>query len=110
MAVCPAERSLRFASIGNVELRALAHTRIAPPTTPGIVGRGLRSVRVWEYPLCDGDLVALITDGISSRFDLGALAHLEPQALANALLRQHHKAHDDASCVVVRSGGAPPPA
>lgn len=44
----------------------------------------------------------LTTDGISSRFDLGALARFDPQALAEALVAQHHKAHDDAACVVAR--------
>jgi len=91
-----------FAGVGNVELRAVARAPIAPPTTPGIVGQRLRTVRVWEYPIAAGDLLVLMTDGISTRFDLADLANLEPQPLADALLRQHHKSHDDASCLVVR--------
>ncbi len=59
-------------------------------------------VRVWEYPLAAGDLLVLMTDGISTRFDLADLAHLEPQPLADALVLRHHKEHDDASCLVAR--------
>lgn len=95
-------RRVQFAAIGNVELRALSLSRIAPPTTPGIVGRGVRSVRVWEYPLSHGDVLALVTDGISSRADLGALAHLGPQALAEGLVAKYHKQHDDGCCLVAR--------
>jgi hypothetical protein len=63
----------------------------------------VRSVRVWEYPIADGDVLVLTSDGISSHFDLAALAHhLEAQALADAIVAQHHKPHDDACCVVAR--------
>lgn len=106
----PEDARLRFAGIGNVELRSISLSRISPPTTPGIVGQGLHRVRVWEYPLAEGDLMALMSDGISSRFELEDFAHLEPQALADALIASHHKKHDDACCVVVRlaagEGGA----
>jgi negative regulator of sigma-B (phosphoserine phosphatase) len=98
----PADGRLRFAGVGNVELRSRSRARIDPPTMPGIVGHGLRAVRVWEYPLACGDLLVLMSDGISSRFDLDQLAHLDPQGLADTLLAHHHKSHDDACVVVVR--------
>ncbi|MFS8065664.1 MAG: phosphoserine phosphatase [Byssovorax sp.] len=94
--------SLQFVGIGNVELRSAARVPIAPPTTPGIVGQGVRKVRIWEYPIVLGDLFALMSDGISTRFELSELAHLAPQALADTLLARHHKSHDDACCAVVR--------
>jgi negative regulator of sigma-B (phosphoserine phosphatase) len=109
LALDPLARRALFAGVGNVELRAHARARIAPPTSPGIVGQNPRVVRVWEYPLEAGDLVALVSDGISSQFDLAALAHLAPPALAEALLDRHRKSHDDACCVVARvaaPGGA----
>ena len=74
-------------------------------TTPGIVGQGVRKVRVWEYPLAEGDLFALMSDGISTRFNLDELAHLAPQPLADAILAAHHKVHDDACCVTARITG-----
>jgi serine/threonine protein phosphatase PrpC len=102
MSLLPASRRALFAGVGNVDLRAISRERIAPPTTPGILGQRTRSVRVWEYSLAEGDLLVLFSDGISSRFDLGELAHLEPQALADALLAKQHKTHDDACCVVTK--------
>jgi phosphoserine phosphatase RsbX len=97
---------VQFVGIGNVELRAVARTRIAPPTMPGIVGQGVRKVRVWEYPLAEGDLFVLMSDGISTRFELSELAHLAPQPLADALLAAHHKSHDDACCAAARIASA----
>lgn len=98
----PELRRVCFVGVGNVELRTVSRANIAPPTTPGIVGQGLRKVRVWEYGLAEGDLLVLMSDGISTRFGLETFAHLQPQALAEALLATHHKSHDDACCVVAR--------
>jgi hypothetical protein len=58
--------------------------------------------RVWEHALAEGDLLVLMTDGISSRFELEELAVLEPAALAEALIRRHHRIHDDAYCVAAK--------
>lgn len=102
LAILPGAGRALFAGIGNVELRAASSERIAPPTTPGIVGRGVRKVRVWDYPVAAGDLLVLFSDGISSRFDLDELAHLEPQALAEGVVARHQKAHDDACCMAAK--------
>ncbi len=96
---------VRFIGVGNVELRAHARVRIAPPTQPGIVGQGMRPLRVWDYALAHGDLFALLSDGISTRFDLEELAHLTPQAIAQEILAKHQKSHDDACCVIARLTG-----
>jgi serine/threonine protein phosphatase PrpC len=109
LAIEPANRRVLFSGVGNVELHAVARARVASPTRPGIIGRGLHSVRVWEHPLADGDLFALTSDGISSRFELHALAHLSPQAIADALVAGFHRKHDDASCVVARMTAAAGP-
>jgi serine/threonine protein phosphatase PrpC len=97
----------RFAGVGNVDLRAVARTGVAPPTGPGVLGRGVRRVRVWEYPIAEGDLFVLVSDGISSRFDLEPMARLGAQALADRIVAQHHKSHDDGSCVVARVAAGP---
>jgi phosphoserine phosphatase RsbX len=102
LALEPSVGRALFAGVGNVELRALARAHIASPTTPGILGRRIKSVRVWEHPLADGDLLVLTSDGVSSDFDLRLLTHLEPQAIAEAIVAGFHKKHDDASCVVAR--------
>ncbi len=86
-----------FAGVGNVESTRWRAHHVASPTTPGIVGRGFRSVRVWQHGLADGDLFVLTSDGLSSSFDLRSMAHLAPQAIAAALVAGFHKKHDDAT-------------
>jgi phosphoserine phosphatase RsbX len=105
LALSPLARRVRYAGVGNVELRAVAKVGIAPPNLPGIVGQRLRAVRIWEYPLAQGDVLMLASDGISTRFELKELVRLEPQALAAFVVHRHHKAHDDGSCVVARIEG-----
>ncbi len=95
-------RRMMFAGVGNVELRAVAAARIAPPTMPGIVGQRMRRVRVWGFPLAPGDVVALTSDGVGSRFDLAALAHLGVERMASDIVEDFHKPHDDACAVVAR--------
>ena len=65
----------------------------------------MRRVRVWEYPIVEGDLFVLVSDGITSRYELEPLSRLEPQALADSLVAKHHKSHDDACAVVARVVG-----
>ena len=102
LSIEPAALRARFTSLGNVDLRAASRTRIAPPTTPGILGRGVRRTRVWDYGVAPDDVLVLVTDGIKSRFDLDALAHLGPQDVADQLIANHHRAYDDACCAVAR--------
>ena len=102
LALDPGAGHASFAGVGNVELHAVSRTRIASPTTPGILGRGLRHVRVWEHALSPGDLLVLTSDGLENHFDLQALSHLAPQAIADALVAGFHKKHDDATCAVAR--------
>src|SRR6185437_14125843 len=97
LAIEPANGRVLFAGVGNVELHAVTRVHVASPTRPGIVGRGLHGVRVWEHPLSDGDLYALASDGVSTTFELQSFAHLAPQAIADALVDGFHKRHDDAS-------------
>lgn len=93
---------LSFAGIGNVELQAASRRPIRPVCTPGIVGRPLRKVLEFNYELTRGDLLAIYSDGISGRFALGSYGHLDAQSMAEAILADHGKHHDDATCVVVR--------
>jgi negative regulator of sigma-B (phosphoserine phosphatase) len=91
-----------FAGVGNIELQAVSREPIRPVCTPGIVGRPLRKVIAFHYNLHAGDLLALYSDGISSRFDLAAFRRLRTQGIAQAVLAQHGKSHDDATILVLR--------
>lgn len=99
-----APHRLLFAGIGNVECRVrTAGVAPQPIPLPGIVGRGLRKVRVWEYPVAAGDLVVLFTDGLSQRLVLEA--DVAPAALVAAMLARYAKGSDDALIVALRVGG-----
>ena len=93
---------IEFAGVGNIELQAVSLEPIRPVSVPGIVGRRIRKVQVYSYRIHEGDLLIAYTDGISSRFTLGDYAELEEQALADRVLADHGKLHDDATCVVIR--------
>ena len=97
------EDSMCFCGVGNIELQALSRHPIRPVCTPGIVGRPIRKVLSFSYEMLPGDLMVVHTDGISSRFDLDSYRHLDtPEAMAEAILSEHGKNHDDATCVVFR--------
>ncbi len=91
-----------FAGIGNIELVAESVQPIHAVCTPGIIGRPLRKIIVFEYNVEIGDLFALYTDGISTRFKLASFAHMDVQEIAEAILTDFGKSHDDATCIVAR--------
>lgn len=94
--------TIDVAGVGNIELRAISRFPITPISTPGIVGRPVRSIREFRYPLSAGDLLVLSSDGISRRAELAPYCELDPAAMAKALLEEYGSTHDDATCVVVR--------
>lgn len=88
-----------FVGIGNVECRARSAKPIQPLTMPGIVGRGLRRVRTWSFPVAPGDVVVLYTDGISSRMELDPVQ--EPTRVVSGVLT-HARGTDDALVLAIR--------
>ena len=75
---------------------------IRPVCTPGIIGRPIRKVVEFSYELASGDLIAIYSDGISSRFDLKEYRTLPAQECADLILRNHGKYHDDATVLTIR--------
>ena len=97
---------LEYAGVGNV--RFLAHSRkvIQPITRYGYLGVRLPTLQVLHFDYSPGDTFLLHTDGISSRFHLhNHLPDLEQgaQALADRVLQEYRKEHDDATLVVVKT-------
>jgi phosphoserine phosphatase RsbX len=95
-------RRVSFTGVGNIEMHAVSDVKMQPVCAPGIVGHRLRKMLSFEFELPSAALIALCSDGISSRLRLSEYAHLDPQQIADAILEQHGKFHDDATCVVVR--------
>jgi hypothetical protein len=98
------QRLMSFVGVGNIDVQAVSVVDIHPICLPGIVGQRVRKLQAFTYDLHPGDLIAVYSDGISSRFDLKAMSHLGVQELADAILAEHGKNHDDATCVVIRIG------
>lgn len=94
--------TLDVAGVGNVALRSWAKERIQPLPARGVLGRGLRHVRIFRYSLVPGDMFALFTDGVSGSFDIDAIKSQSASAIAKNVVDVHRKSHDDATCVVVR--------
>lgn len=97
-------REGHYAAVGNIEMRLIGEKCEHPVGTPGIVGTGLRKVRVQAFPYVPGDLVLLHSDGLSSRFDLeGSRARAwSLEALGEALVREQGHAHDDLTLLLLR--------
>jgi serine/threonine protein phosphatase PrpC len=101
------EKVLTFAGVGNIELHAMSRKPIHPISMPGIVGKRIQKVQPFECELNPGDLLAMVSDGISSRLDLRPLKDLSVQEIADTLMKTHGKDHDDATCIVIRLAGEP---
>jgi len=84
------------------------------PAWPGIVGYSLPRARVDRFELSPGDTLVLATDGIDSAFAHHGRAgppsqamRREPvQVLADRILAEHLRGHDDALVVVARYLGS----
>lgn len=99
---------IEFAGVGNVVLRALSRTPIHALSVAGVLGRrSARRPRSERFAVEDGDLLVLHTDGVSLRYDLAPLRGEPASRVARELLDVHGRAHDDATCLVVRWGGGP---
>ncbi len=98
-------KTLEFVGVGNIELRSVSKERISPVSVPGIVGARLRRIRSFRYGLNEDDLFVIFSDGISSRFALEECRARTDRALADRILGDFGKSHDDATCIVVRVDG-----
>lgn len=97
-----AEHRLTVAGVGNIELRSNSRRPVSAVSTPGIIGRPVRKVMQFDYPLTPGDLFAMMSDGIATRFALSQYASLPMEQAAERILADHGKSTDDATCVLVR--------
>ena len=93
---------LEFIGVGNIHMHSVAAVSIHPVCAPGVVGHRVRKLLPFEFQLPETALIALCSDGISSRLELAEYQHLEPQEIADAVLENHGKSYDDATCLIIR--------
>lgn len=101
-----AGRTAIFSGLGNIAATVLHNGgRKGMISVPGIAGHQARAIRQFEHEVPDGAAVILHSDGISSRWDPGALTGLElkaPLVIAAALLAEAGINRDDAGILVVK--------
>lgn len=98
--------TLRYAGVGNIEVRVKSRTTIRPVSVNGIVGYNLRKVREEEFPYSPGDIIILHTDGISGKFDLNLyppeFLGQAPQKIAEKIAAEFGRERDDLTIVVAK--------
>jgi len=92
--------TLTGCSVGNVELRS-CHTRVPVVLSPGVLGVRLAKARLFEAELGATERLVAFSDGISSRFELGALARLPAREACEGLMSSARREHDDATVAIV---------
>jgi hypothetical protein len=97
---------VRFAGLGNIAAVILADgTRRSMLSVPGIAGHQARTIRQFEYTAPRGATIILHSDGISSRWEPGALPGLnarDPLIVGAALLAEAGTRGDDAGVLVLK--------
>lgn len=91
---------LEFSGVGNVTLKAMARTAMPMFCSAGILGRRVRRLRSFRFPVSPGDVIVLHSDGVASGFDLAAFRDLAPEEMACRIVEAHKKSFDDATCAV----------
>ena len=95
---------LEYVGIGNVSTRVFnSPTPIKPVNYNGSLGYILRNFRVFRYPWIKGNIIIMTSDGISERYDVKKDPNFlkqHPIIIANTILKEYGKSHDDATVLV----------
>jgi anti-sigma regulatory factor (Ser/Thr protein kinase) len=101
-------RLLCFAGVGNIAGTVLSDGKsYGVVSHNGTVGHVSHKVQEFVYPFPAGALLVLYSDGLRSRWDLGAypgLAARDPALVAGVLYRDFKRGRDDVTVLAVREG------
>jgi len=99
-------RIVRYAGVGNIVGRVVTASGARNMVSyNGTVGVELRKVQEFTYPWPTDGLLILHSDGVATHWNLDEYAGLRmkhPSVIAGVLFRDHARARDDATVVVVR--------
>ncbi|WP_144630880.1 ATP-binding SpoIIE family protein phosphatase [Bordetella genomosp. 13] len=105
-AIRPVIGTMEFAGVGNITAALVeGDNQRRLPSTDGIVGYGVHSIREQSYAWSARSMLVLTSDGLSSRWNLAgqtALAARHPSLVAGVMHRDHSRSNDDATVVVVK--------
>jgi anti-sigma regulatory factor (Ser/Thr protein kinase) len=101
-----ASRALSYAGVGNISGHRLTDQSLQGLVSHGgILGVQTRRVQQFEYSPAHDALLVMHSDGVSARWDLQrhpGLTLRHPAIIAGILYRDHGRARDDATVLVVR--------
>jgi hypothetical protein len=90
-----------FCGIGNIEVQALAGKAPSVFCLAGIVGHNLRVARPMPVAMSPGDVYCLLSDGVSTRGNFKSCLPGSPELVAQRIVEQWGRTHDDATAVVL---------
>ncbi len=110
-ALDPIARTVTWLSVGNVAGILLRANGALPKRAHlllrgGVVGYRIPSLRAFTESIAVGDTLVLASDGLRSTFVESIPLELEPQAIADHLLRSYYRGTDDATVLVARYRGS----
>ena len=95
-----------FCGVGNIEVQSLNGSSPSVFCLAGIVGHNLRTSKVMPVTMKPGDIYCLLSDGVSSRGNFKSCLPGDPESVAQRIVEQWGRAHDDATAVVVGFGSS----
>lgn len=105
----PRSKTLRSVGVGNISTSSVTHgASKSIPSQPGIVGMQMPHVREVTIPWTRDSLLAMHSDGISTRWKLDSYPGLrlrDPALSAAVLFRDFARARDDSTIVTFRETG-----
>lgn len=90
---------LEGCAVGNVQLMCV-NCDVPLVLSGGILGHQVAKFRIATCEVKAGARLALLSDGISLRFRLEELKHLEPAAACDFVMGKHRRREDDATVLV----------
>jgi negative regulator of sigma-B (phosphoserine phosphatase) len=106
------EAMLRWIGVGNVE-GALLHLEPELPSDKillrnGVVGSHLPMLRAEELPIRPGDILTMVTDGVTTEYPMRVAMDAKIESVADGILANACKGNDDALVLVARYRGTQP--
>ena len=103
---------LTWTGVGNVE-GALLHLEPELPSDKlllrnGVVGSHLPMLRAEELPIRPGDILTMVTDGVTTEYPLRVAMDAKIESVADGILANACKGNDDALVLVARYRGTQP--
>lgn len=99
-----AARQITYAAVGNTRAALFGARSTHLEAYPGIVGGGYRRLTAVVVPFQSGEVLALWSDGVDERLELGKADHsaASMDSMAEGLLDRFAKGYDDRCVIVMR--------